>query len=424
MKTIRLLLYCLLFFACNVSENHSKKKITSQKNASNFDRLEERLDSLKNEVVMPGFGVVIVHGDSMVYAKGFGDADIEKRILFTPKTIHVMASVSKTFIGVALVKLMELEGIRLDTPINKLLPFEVRHPHFPKSTITLRQLANHTAGLREDFDPETVGESDVLLLEDIEFKHDSIFEKVRSDMRYYSLGKPTTLRQNVFNFLHPEGKWYSEANYRKVPPGTNYEYSNLNADLAAYIIEYQSGMSFSEFTKKYIFDPLAMTQTSWFYLPKSELPYSSLYRPDDWDQPTYAIKLPKFRYAGYSSGDLKSTLVDMSKYLKEMLKGANGQGTLLTKEGYKTLFSPQLNASHFSKQRDDSPLSDEYNSGIFWAVSPTGIRLHNGGSIGVFSFLYMDPTSNSGAFGFSNLSDSKFEFVRDYVFEAERNYIK
>ena len=193
MKTIRLLLCCMIFLACDTSQNRSKKQVKPRNNASSFHNLEQRLDSLKNEAVMPGFGVVIVHSDSMIYTNGFGLADVEKQIPFTPKTIHVMASVSKTFIGVALVKLMELKGIALDTPINALLPFEVHHPKFPESAITLRQLANHTAGLREDFDPETVGESDVLLLENIEFEHDSIFEIVKSDMRYYKLGKPTSL---------------------------------------------------------------------------------------------------------------------------------------------------------------------------------------------------------------------------------------
>lgn len=178
-------------------------------------------------------------------------------------------------------------------------------------------------------------------------------------------------------------------------------------------------MPFNEFTKKFIYEPLKMKNTAWFYTAIDSTLLSHIYRPDNWDNPTIAIKHPKYQYVGYTSGDLKSNIDDLSIYLMDMINGYNGKGKLLTASSYQTLFNPQLTESFFDEKREESPLADEYNVGVFWAVSSTGIRLHNGGSIGVYSFLYFNPVTKSGALGFSNMPDNSFGAIRETVFEYE-----
>ena len=68
------------------------------------------------------------------------------------------------------------------------------------------------------------------------------------------------------------------------------------------------------------------------------------------------------------------------------------------------------------EERDALPISDEYDVGIFWAVSSTGLRLHNGGSIGVYAFTYFNPETESGSFGFCNLPDGSFGKIGDVVY--------
>ncbi|RLD68450.1 MAG: hypothetical protein DRI95_02955 [Bacteroidetes bacterium] len=88
-----------------------------------------------------------------------------------------------------------------------------------------------------------------------------------------------------------------------------------------------------------------------------------------------------------------------------MINGSIGKGKLLSKNAF---FKPVLDKSYFEEERDLSPISDEYSVGVFWAVSSTGIRLHNGDSIGVYSFMYFDPITKSGAIGFCYLPDRSF----------------
>jgi len=317
-------------------------------------------------------------------------------------------------------KLVETGKLNLDEKINDILPYEVINPHYPDVPITVRQLVTHTSGITEDFDAEDVGESHIVLLEELKYENDTIQAFMDKELAYYKLGKSISLGESVRKYLFKNGNRYSEANFRNYPPGTKYDYSNLGADLAARIVEVKSGMSFNDFTKQFIFEPLKMKNTGWFYNEIDSRLLTKIYLPDDWDDPKIAIEHPKYQHLGYPSGDLKTNIDDLSKYLIDMMNGYNGNGKLLNPSSYQTLLNPQLSERYFDEKRDESPMSDEYDTGVFWAVSSTGIRLHYGGSIGVFSFLYFDPKTKSGAVAFCNLPDGSFGKIRDAVYKYER----
>ena len=344
------------------------------------DSLTLELEKMKETSVIPGFGVAIVKDSQIIYNRGFGYADLYDSIPFTPKTVNFIASISKTFIGVSIMKLVEMGKLNLDEKVNDIIPYDIVNPMFPDVPITVRHLVTHTAGIMDEFDTEQIGEAEIVLLEEFQYDDSRIAEIMEQDFKYYRLGKPISLFESVRKYLAKDGAWYSEDNFRKYPPGTKYEYSNLGADLAAVIVEIKSGLSFSDFTKAHIFKPLKMNNTGWFYKDIDNSLLSKIYRPDDWETPKVAIEHPRYYYVGYSSGDLKSNLEDLSKYLIEMIKGYNGNGVILNKQSYKTLFEPSLDESFYQNERDSSPLNDEYNVGVFWAVSNTGIRLHNGGA--------------------------------------------
>ena len=82
-----------------------------------------------------GFGVAIVGPEKTLYQAGFGYADLEAQKAYTANTIQNIASISKTFIGVSLLKAQDLNLLDLDEPINKYLDFKVVNPHFPEDTI-------------------------------------------------------------------------------------------------------------------------------------------------------------------------------------------------------------------------------------------------------------------------------------------------
>lgn len=107
------------------------------------EALTDQLDSIQQNGKIPGFAVSIANADGTIYAKGFGYADVKSETPYTEHTIQPIASVSKTLIGIALMKAREMGKLKLDDPILQYLPFKVSNPNHPEQVITIRHLAVH-----------------------------------------------------------------------------------------------------------------------------------------------------------------------------------------------------------------------------------------------------------------------------------------
>ena len=124
---------------------------TSIASAQNLaDSTIKKIDSLFskwNKSNTPGCTIGIVRNDSLIYAKGYGLANIEYSVPNTPQTIFHMASVSKQFTAYCIVLLAKQGKLSLEDDIRKHLPW------FPdlKVKITIRQLLNHTSGIRHQW---------------------------------------------------------------------------------------------------------------------------------------------------------------------------------------------------------------------------------------------------------------------------------
>ncbi len=412
------IIYALLFFVgCKTINNQSIQNQTSA-NYILLDSLNLELEDVLQKSIMPGFAVSIVHQDKITFAKGFGYADLKNKTPFTDKTINCIASISKTFIGLAIMQLVDAGKLSLDEPINSILPYKVIHPFYPDKPITVRHLVTHTSTLTQEFDPEDAGEATIFLLEDFKETADTP-EEFKKAITYYKMGKPISIDQHIQKFTQPSGNWYSKSNFENHPPGEKFDYTNLGAVVAARIVEIKSGMSFEAYTKEHIFEPLNMTKTSWHYTGSDASLLTKIYMPDNRRNPTAALEHPKYEMTDYPAGGLKTNIADLSKYLIEIMKGYNGNGKLLSKNSFQTLLNPQLPDSCF-ENRNDYPFNDQYGVGVFWAISAAGYRLHNGGSIGVYSFIYFDPKTQSGALSFCNLPVDDFGKVRDVIHKYQK----
>ena len=95
---------------------------------------------------LPALSIALVDDQTIVWAKGFGFADPDKRTAATAETVYRVGSVSKLFTDIGIMQLVERGEVDLDAPVNKYLPdFKPGNP-FGKP-ITLRQLMSHRAGL-------------------------------------------------------------------------------------------------------------------------------------------------------------------------------------------------------------------------------------------------------------------------------------
>jgi CubicO group peptidase (beta-lactamase class C family) len=95
---------------------------------------------------LPALSIALVDKGTIVWARGFGEADSAKHIPATAETVYRVGSVSKLFTDIGMMQLVEQKRVSLDAPITQYLPGF--HPANPFGTpITIRQLTSHRSGL-------------------------------------------------------------------------------------------------------------------------------------------------------------------------------------------------------------------------------------------------------------------------------------
>jgi CubicO group peptidase (beta-lactamase class C family) len=198
---------------------------------------ESRIDSLFHFYSdnKPGGQLAVSRNGRVIYSKAWGTADLESNTPLTTTTLIEAGSVSKQFTAAAILLLEQQGKLRLSDPAAKYIP---ELPGYGQHVL-IRHLVHHTSGLREWSDiAEFAGSPLALNVPDNQAVLDII------------------CRQRSLNRM----------------PGEEFRYSNSNYILLALIVEKASGMSFADFTKKYIFDPAGMIHTQWRTDPAKVVP--------------------------------------------------------------------------------------------------------------------------------------------------------
>lgn len=364
-----------------VAANFNQKAISQEDNIIK-DSITSQLLNLHKTTQINGFAVAIVDSNGTLYQNGFGFADRATQKAYTNTTIQNIASISKTLIGISLMKAQELGHLDLDDSINKYLPFEVINPYHKNKPITIRHLATHTSSIQDKtaYNNSYVFKDNLETIEANFIKVPKGFNPNDSNM---------SLDQFLENYLGKKGEWYKKQHFTKKKPGTSFEYSNVAATLAAYVIEKATGTPFNEFSKKYILDPLGMNRSGWKFEEIEFSQYTTLYSNQETAYPAYSL-------ITYPDGGFLTTIEELGFYLTELMKGYRSEGTLLSKESYAEFFKQQLSTDVFEELDAENPYNDEYNSGIFMGFSGTGLVGHTGGDPGVASFMFFDPEKDIG----------------------------
>jgi len=170
-----------------------------------------------------GAVVAVVKDGHVLVEKGYGDADVARKIPMDPEhTLVRIGSTSKLFTWTAVMQLVEQHKLDLDRDINDYLDFKV--PSKTGKPITLRDLMNHRAGFEE-------GLKDVLAVDP---------HALQSTEQYLK--------------AHPRPMLFA--------PGEVPAYSNYGAALAGYIVQRVSGERFEDYVARHILAPLDMQHTT------------------------------------------------------------------------------------------------------------------------------------------------------------------
>jgi CubicO group peptidase (beta-lactamase class C family) len=168
----------------------------------------------------PGIGVGIVVNDKLVFAKGYGYRDYEKKLPITANTLFPIASNTKLFTAVAAGFLVEEGKLTWDNPIRESVPTIDFYNSSLNNTITLRDMLAHRTGIT---------------------RHDSIWYK--SDYTTKELFER-------LKYLEP-----------KESPRQLFLYNNMMYAGVGYTIQLQSGKPWAEYVREKILQPLAMNHT-------------------------------------------------------------------------------------------------------------------------------------------------------------------
>lgn len=245
---------------------------------------EEKIDQLmclySSETA--GASIAVLHEGEVVFSKGYGQANLEYDIPVDNKTIFHVASVSKQFTAFAILLLEEDGKLEVDDDIRKYIP-EV--PDFGH-TITLRQLANHTSGLRDQWNLLIMAG---WLMDDVITK-DQVLKLIS--------------RQEALNFN----------------PDDEHLYCNTGFTLLAEVVSRVSGKTFDEFCQERIFLPLGMDNTL-FYEDHERIVKNRAY---SYQKSGNGYKKSVLSYAIAGATSLFTTPEDLTKWSANFLQPAIG----------------------------------------------------------------------------------------------------
>jgi len=237
----------------------------------------------------PGAAVAIVKDGSIIYKKGYGLANLEYDIPISTSSIFHIASISKQFTVFSILLLEKQGKLSLEDDIRKYIP-EV--PYFGK-TITLRHLASHTSGLRDQWS----------LLEMAGWRMDDVITK-----------------EHILKLVSKQ----KELNFN---PGDEYSYCNTGFTLLAEVVSRISEMSFAEFTKANIFEPLKMSHTL-FYDDHEKIVKNRAY---SYFVDNTGTKKSILNYANVGATSLLTTVEDLSLWLTNFSNIKIGDSTIINK---------------------------------------------------------------------------------------------
>jgi len=347
------------------------------------EKLSRELRKTFQSSNIPGIAVAIVNQDKVLYQNQFGYADIATKKPYTQNTIHNIGSTTKTFIGVALMQLIEQGKLTLDTKINEVLPFKVTNPYHPEIDITVRHLATHTSSIKDNnfnYNLRAYVSTDDSNRKGLPFIYKILFKRIL---------KNEDIPMDAFmeNTLSKEGKWYKKKNYYKDAPGTTVNYSNISAALAGYVVEVITGQKYADYVQQNILKPLGMRASGWTKAEVDQTQFASRYLKGK--------TVPDYHLITYPDGGLISSTADLSTYLMAMIKGYKGESPLLSAASFQTMMTSQLHQAPLVQTVKNA----ERHYGVFWNIfgeKGKGDIGHSGSDPGILSFMYFDPKTGVG----------------------------
>ncbi|WP_347921720.1 serine hydrolase domain-containing protein [Pontimicrobium sp. SW4] len=322
---------------------------------------------------IPGIAYGIVVDDQLVIASADGVLDVDTKNLATTTSAFRIASMTKSFTAMAIIKLRDEGKLALNDPVSKYIPEMTNLEYLTKDSpiIDIENLLTMTAGFPEDnpWGDRQLDETNEMLIGMID-----------------------------------DGVTFSNT------PSFEYEYSNTGYALLGNIVSRVSGEPYQDYIKNNILQPLGMNNTYWEWndVPKEELAIGYRWEDEQW-------KLEPILHDGSfgSMGGLITTIEDFSKYVSFHLSAwpprnddDNGPIKRSSLREMQTPQYPRLYPNARDYNGDTCALMNGYGFGLGIATYCNDIkRVSHGGALpGFGSNYYFYPEYGVGVMAFGNLT--------------------
>ena len=234
-------------------------------------RVDQLLSLYSNDA--PGAVISVINNGEMVFSKAYGKANLTHNLDFKLSTPTNIGSVSKQFTAFAILLLEQKGFLSLDDDVRKHVS---EFPDFGEK-ITIKNLLNHTNGLREVYNLMPIAGWS---------------------------GEDKLLRAEVLNILKNQKELQAK-------PGEEFNYNNSAFILLADIVERKTDATFPDWMKENVFEPLGMKDTYVRADPSQIIPFAS----QGYSQGDNGYVESGDLYAAYGAGGIYTTAADLSKWL-------------------------------------------------------------------------------------------------------------
>lgn len=339
----------------------------------------------------PGLAFGIVVDGKLVYTGNYGYTDIEKKTPVTSSSLFRIASMSKSFAAMAILKLRDEGKLDLDDPAYYYIP-ELKNLKYPTADaphITIRHLLSHSAGFPEDnpWGDRQLADNDKDLLELI-------------------------------------GKQISFSN----PPGMAYEYSNLGFALLGKIITKVSGMRYQDYIKKNIWEPLGMKTTTYEYgdVAPDKLAHGYRWLNEKWNEETLLHDTKDGSWG--AMGAMISSIDEFASYMAIHLSAwppdnAKDDGPI-KRSSVREMHHPWrfngFNTSYTYPSGRNCAIATAYCFGLGWTRDCEGrvYISHSGGLPGFGSQWRIMPDYGIGVVAFANRTYAPMGYINMQVLDT------
>ena len=293
-----------------------------------YDQLEqaftERTEKLMKKALVKGISIAVVDDQQMVWATGFGLADVKNKIPANKNTVYRFGSVTKLFTAVAIMDLVEQDRINLNDPVQIYIPeLKINAHRGEADTIRVRHLLTHHSGLQGD-----------------RLGGFGFYEPLDADYHQGYLEMPELLSNDFIQF----------------GPDSVFAYCNNAFTLLGVIINRVTGMDYSQYMQQEILDPMEMENSSLIMTDAIKEKTARGYHM--WKE----LEMPYIR--DLPAGSLLSSTADMSNFMKMIFN----DGVTLSGD---TLLNPETLADMFVQKNAHVPLDKNFKIGwTFWLVNP------------------------------------------------------